>query len=361
MKAIIAACMLAAGTQLVLGGNSASGELREFVRKDLTREIEQARSEAAAGEREASSALAAAPRSRRAGKEHSQYQPLTRPAPVPSAFGDCPSWNTPAGSYMCGQRIQWKKSAKGGNLNAKDARNFVAQERHAECGSCSSDGPRPNPRDDPGRSKMRGVNICTPTLLDSKSQNTPSDWVFHGSSGRNTKGAHSCKSQEGGVNDVLASANRTFSDSQGSYVYNHPVPCFDGKRGMPIPNSVYIETTPGEAECLVAKAPQCKIPIRDFLSLDYDLGVSKCMGMWAAPLWLTPDTWVGGGRSGEIDSTEFCPRNSLALNFAAGGHQIKLPQATFDLNGDSAHITVRKDKFGIITITFCKWGSGQCR
>ena len=39
------------------------------------------------------------------------------------------------------------------------------------------------------------------------------------------------------------------------------------------PTSIRIETTPGKAECLVAVAPQCKIPMRQFASLDYDFAL----------------------------------------------------------------------------------------
>ena len=77
---------------------------------------------------------------------------------------------------------------------------------------------------------------------------------------------------------------------------------------------------------------------------------------------MTPDTWQWGAGSGEIDSTEACPRDSLHLNFAGGGHQIG---AGFSLDGSEGHVTVRKDDAGMVTIAACSRaeaaaGGGQC-
>ena len=91
--------------------------------------------------------------------------------------------------------------------------------------------------------------------------------------------------------------------------------------------------------------------MHDFTSLDYDFSIDGCDGIWAAPLWMTPDTWRWGGGSGEVDSLEFCSRDSAHLNFAGGGHQVKL--GGLSLGNSSGHITVRKDAAGIITITAC--------
>ena len=116
------------------------------------------------------------------------------------------------------------------------------------------------------------------------------------------------------------------------------------------PTSVRIAVTRGKAECLVAQASQCKIPMHDFVSLDYDFSVAGCNGIWAAPLWLTPDTWQWGAGSGEIDSLEFCSRDSVHLNFAGGGHQVR---SNFSIDAADGHVTVRKDPAGIVTIAAC--------
>jgi len=151
----------------------------------------------------------------------------------------------------------------------------------------------------------------------------------------------SCSSSAGGVNDLGTTPHMCQND----------------------PTSVRIEITPGKAECLQASMEQCKIPMHDSTSLDYDFYVDGCNGIWAAPLWMTPDKWQWGNGSGEIDSMEFCPRDALFLNFAGGGHQVKAQ----GLNIDKAegHISVRKDAAGIVTIASCSLAeatanAGQC-
>lgn len=150
------------------------------------------------------------------------------------------------------------------------------------------------------------------------------DWPFSVAAGTD----YSCRSPRGGVND------------QG----NTPHMC-NGK-----PNSVRIQITHGEAECLRAHADQCKIPMRDFVSLDYDLNIDQCQGIWAAPVWMSPDKWQWDGDSGEIDSTEMCPRTGLHMNFAGGKHQVP---TGFPTDVAELHITVRKDEAGIVTVKAC--------
>merc|ERR1711865_338542 len=140
----------------------------------------------------------------------------------------------------------------------------------------------------------------------------------------------SCSSSSGGVNDL------------GTF----PTSCAND------PTSVRLEITPGKAECLLATVPQCKIPMRNFSSLDYKLSIGQCDGIWAAPLWMTPDLWQFGGGSGEIDSVEFCPRNAVWNNFACGGHQVQAAGG-LSIDGSQGHVTVRKDHAGIVTIVTC--------
>jgi len=87
--------------------------------------------------------------------------------------------------------------------------------------------------------------------------------------------SYSCTSSGGGVNDLNS----------------NPMGCAGDETG------VYIEVTPSlGAECLQAHS-ECKIPMQNFTSMDYDFSVESCLGVWAAPLWMTPDTWQwGGGR-----------------------------------------------------------------
>lgn len=105
--------------------------------------------------------------------------------------------------------------------------------------------------------------------------------------------SYSCISSAGGVNDLGSLPTQCEGD----------------------PASVRIEITPGMAECLVAESFNCKIPMLDFTSMDYDFNVENCLGVWAAPLWMTPDTWQWGGGSGEIDSLEFCARGIVFAHY----------------------------------------------
>ena len=164
------------------------------------------------------------------------------------------------------------------------------------------------------------ANVCKPT-------SNSSQWAFT----VDQDSSFSCSSSAGKTNDLDTS----------------PTSC-DGD-----PASVRIEMTKGKAECLVAKSQQCKIPMHDFVSLDYDFFINQCNGIWAAPLWMTPDKWQWGPGSGEIDSEEFCSRDSLHLNFAGGGSQKKLDPSIFSIDDSEGHITVRKDEAGIVTITAC--------
>ena len=152
------------------------------------------------------------------------------------------------------------------------------------------------------------------------------DWPFH--VGNTTH--PSCQSQNGGVNDMG----------------NVPEMCNDDLA------SVRISVSKGKAECMLAHARECKIPMHDFKSLNYDWTMSRCRGVWAAPLWMSPDTWKWGPGSGEIDGSEFCLRKKMQMNFAGGGHEVELDP--YDIDEAWGHTTIRKDDAGIITVTTCK-------
>ena len=174
--------------------------------------------------------------------------------------------------------------------------------------------------------------VCHPSPNTSK-------WVFTTTQDPD----YSCASSAGKTNDLG----------------NAPTACAND------PASVRIAVAPGKAECLVAKSQACKIPMHDFVSLDYDFHIDQCLGIWAAPLWMTPDKWQWGGGSGEIDSEEFCSRDAIHLNFAGGGSQKRLDPALFNINRAEGHITVRKDSNGIVTVNACSFeeasgNHGQC-
>jgi hypothetical protein len=116
--------------------------------------------------------------------------------------------------------------------------------------------------------------------------------------------------------------------------------------------SVRFGVSQGKAECMLAHAKECKIPMHDFKSLNYDWTTSRCQGVWAAPLWMSPDTWQWGPGSGEIDGSEFCMRKKMQMNFAGGGHEVELDP--YNIDEAWGHTTIRKDDAGIITVTTCK-------
>ena len=170
------------------------------------------------------------------------------------------------------------------------------------------------------------LSICVIAIACDPAQDS-SNWLFEAKS--DSHGVSSCVSQNGGVNDLG----------------NAPTMC-EGDV-----TSVRLEVRKGKAECLKAVAEECGIPMRNFVSLDYDFSISKCSGIWAAPLWMTPHVWQWGAASGEIDSLEFCPRTTVVMNFAGGGHQVQLSNVSMD--EAEGHITVRKDENGIVTISHC--------
>jgi hypothetical protein len=125
---------------------------------------------------------------------------------------------------------------------------------------------------------VNASSVCAPAIADAS-------WPFN----TDVKSWYSCASSAGKVNDLGTTPHMCAGD----------------------PASVRIGVSQGKAECLVASAPECKIPMHDFVALDYDFTISKCDGIWAAPQWMTPHQWQWGAGSGEIDSLEFCmPRDS---------------------------------------------------
>lgn len=178
--------------------------------------------------------------------------------------------------------------------------------------------------------------MCAKTQLVCMAATNTDSWAFEAPPGEHP----SCHSSLGGVNDLGTNPQMCEGDS----------------------SSVRLELNPSVgAECLQAKAPNCKFNMHQFNSLDYDVNVDGCLGVWASPMWMAPDIWQGPG-SGEIDTTEFCPRNAIYLNFAGDGHPVV---TDFSIHDSSFHVTTRKDSVGMITIRACSLGEaaengGQC-
>lgn len=111
------------------------------------------------------------------------------------------------------------------------------------------------------------------------------------------------------------------------------------------PTSIVMHTH-GKEGCFVTRMSDCKFDMRSFKQMDFELRIADCYGTWAAPLWLTPDYWAGGGMSGEIDMVELCPTHHVYSNFAGAssseGTQVRWRSA--DPNSFDGHVSMWKDK-----------------
>lgn len=103
------------------------------------------------------------------------------------------------------------------------------------------------------------------------------------------------------------------------------------------PTSVVIQGN-GQPQCLGASMPDCRFNLRNIQQLDFDVNMIGCGGTWAAPLWMSPEYWAGGGASGEIDMMENCPSDAVWNNFAGGGTQVRVTIA--DPNSFQGHTTM---------------------
>jgi hypothetical protein len=96
--------------------------------------------------------------------------------------------------------------------------------------------------------------------------------------------------------------------------------------------------------------PECEFNLHSVQQMDFDVRERDCGGTWAAPLWITPHFWAGGGQSGEIDMVENCPADAVWSNFAGGQNQVRWSFA--DPNSLSAHVTLRISN-GDVTVKMC--------
>lgn len=126
------------------------------------------------------------------------------------------------------------------------------------------------------------------------------------------------------------------------------------------PTSVIFRAN-GNPECLATQMSQCKFNMYNLQQLDFDISLENCLGTWAAPLWLTPDYWAGGGLSGEIDMVEICPTSLLRSNFAG----VYSPYGTevawnYDANSFAGHVTMVIDN-GRVSVNMCTNVGGECQ
>jgi len=121
------------------------------------------------------------------------------------------------------------------------------------------------------------------------------------------------------------------------------------------PTSIALSVTKAP-ECIYSTTGSCRFSMYDFEQLDATIDMQDCLGTWAAPFWMTPDHWEGGGTSGEVDMVEMCPMTKVCANFAAGGHQV-----CYDYNPNNfhGHVTMWKDPSGRVSVKICP-GDSPC-
>jgi len=96
-------------------------------------------------------------------------------------------------------------------------------------------------------------------------------------------------------------------------------------------SSIFVDMTAISGDrtgCYVWTMGNCEFDINLMRYLDFDVDILNCGDVWAAPLWLTPHPWLGGGESGEIDMVECCPVGNVQTNFAGGADQRKWGEAS---------------------------------
>lgn len=67
--------------------------------------------------------------------------------------------------------------------------------------------------------------------------------------------------------------------------------------------------------CFAWTMSQCSFDLRQVSSIEFDVDMASCGGLWSAPLWLSPLKWIAPqGLSGEIDFVEVCPAPQASTN-----------------------------------------------
>jgi hypothetical protein len=65
---------------------------------------------------------------------------------------------------------------------------------------------------------------------------------------------------------------------------------------------------------------KCSFDMKRLAYFEFDIDLKDCGTVWAAPLWASPNPWVGPAKtSGEVDFVELCTVGTVRTNFGAGG------------------------------------------
>lgn len=67
--------------------------------------------------------------------------------------------------------------------------------------------------------------------------------------------------------------------------------------------------------CFAWVTEQCQMDLRRVRKIEFDVDMTQCEALWAAPFWMSPLQWVGPqGMSGEVDFVEACAVPNVATN-----------------------------------------------
>lgn len=121
-----------------------------------------------------------------------------------------------------------------------------------------------------------------------------------------------------------------------------------GEGGDPTSINVDLSRTSTPGKCFKFAAEACPFDMKDVGRISFDVSMSKCKSVWAAPLWMSPTPWIGPQhKSGEIDFVENC-HGSNNISFGESGQYFTrwpytaddLPKRTVVIDVDHSSGTV---------------------
>jgi hypothetical protein len=110
--------------------------------------------------------------------------------------------------------------------------------------------------------------------------------------------------------------------------------CVDAN-GQPDPSSIYMNMADmSDKTGCFAFTSKCDFDIERLAYFEFDIDLTNCGTVWAAPLWASPTPWVAPAKtSGEIDFVEFCTVGTVRTNFGAGGEPGEVQDAWGSASG----------------------------
>lgn len=130
---------------------------------------------------------------------------------------------------------------------------------------------------------------------------------------------------------------------------------------------VNMRSTIAKTGCFAWTISECNFDLRRVSKVEFDIDLANCGDVWMAPLWLSPNPWIGpGGLSGEIDLVEGCSVGQVRTNFAgcAGASGAQCHQDAWGsaagLGGPKHVIMTLSAGLGDLLITVCNWDYSYC-